>query len=216
MKGAFILHQTQINILFTQRIKILLIYLFTYLLIYLFTYLLIYLFTYLLIYLFTYLLIYLFTYLLIYLFTYLLIYLFTYPFCFNTIFNLVLGKTFQGPKDATVFYKEFHQFQCILPDGYPKPKFIEWRKDGIPLRSNSLADNIRLLKNNGIHVLQIESAERKNAGEYVCVARNQEGERISPGASLRVIARGDILLTLIYHLYLFVPVLMSSFMVILS
>lgn len=110
-----------------------------------------------------------------------------------------MGKTFGGPKDATVFYKELHTFKCIPPDGYPKPRFVEWRKDGVPITTTILDnDNARILTSQGgISLLQIKSAEQKNAGEYSCVAKNAEGVRISPASSLRIIARG--ILGYVYH-----------------
>ena len=108
----------------------------------------------------------------------------------RTCFSLDLDNHFKEPKDATIFYKENQVFKCILPNGYPTPKFIEWQKNGVPLNPNFLDDNVRLGKLNGVSILQISSAEYKDNGRYSCVARNPEGERISRQAMLRVIPKG--------------------------
>lgn len=98
----------------------------------------------------------------------------------------------RSPRDKIEYQTKDHQFECIPPNGYPRPKVVEWRKDGKTLFQ--IKDDKKTRKYNDRWFFRREGKVRilsfwtrlDSAGVYTCVARNSEGLRISKPAKLTV------------------------------
>ena len=98
----------------------------------------------------------------------------------------------RSPKDKVEYQTKDHQFECIPPNGYPRPKVLEWRKNGKTLfkikddKKTKKYDNKWFFRREGkVRILSFWT-QLDSAGVYTCVAGNSEGIRVSEPARLTV------------------------------
>ena len=112
----------------------------------------------------------------------------------NLFFSLIdIDNTFKrSPQDATEFQTKSHKFDCIPPEGYPKPRIVEWRKDGNSLfqisddkATKEYKEGWLVYREGKVRILSFWT-RLDSAGVYTCVAQNSEGLRESRPARLTV------------------------------
>ncbi|XP_060573508.1 roundabout homolog 1-like isoform X3 [Ruditapes philippinarum] len=93
----------------------------------------------------------------------------------------VLKDTFvEEPSDTTTAVGQRVVLRCSPPRGKPDPKVI-WRKNGELVQTD---DRIHITEEGN---LEIDSVEKQDIGEFMCLAINTGGERQSRPAQLRVL-----------------------------
>ncbi|KAF8356054.1 sax-3, partial [Pristionchus pacificus] len=80
--------------------------------------------------------------------------------------------------------------ECSPPRGYPEP-IVTWKKDDKEIRISDEEPRMSLHPDGN---LVIESVRHTDSGQYVCVATNMVGERISPPARLSVYEKPKFIL----------------------
>ncbi|CAH8583393.1 unnamed protein product [Schistosoma rodhaini] len=80
--------------------------------------------------------------------------------------------------------------ECLPPKGLPKPK-ISWIKDNKTVISQDKVQNLHGLDFSNLRImpngsLRIHPANIKDTGNYICVAMNPIGQRLSQSAYLRI------------------------------
>lgn len=92
------------------------------------------------------------------------------------------------PKSRQVNSGSIVLMECKAPKGHPEP-VITWEKNGQPIRHAH--QNQYQIFSNGTFV--INNASLYDNGEYVCVARNDAGQKRSPPAHLNVFEKPSFL-----------------------
>ncbi|GMT06094.1 hypothetical protein PENTCL1PPCAC_28268, partial [Pristionchus entomophagus] len=80
--------------------------------------------------------------------------------------------------------------ECSPPRGYPEP-IVTWKKDEKEIRISDEEPRMSLHPDGN---LVIENVRHTDSGQYVCVATNMVGERISPPARLSVYEKPKFIL----------------------
>ena len=88
----------------------------------------------------------------------------------------------QEPQDTTTAVGQTVILHCKPPRGKPEPKVI-WRKNDEPMQTD---DRIEIQDDGD---LVINSVEKHDMGEYICIATNKGGDKLSRSAQLRVLGK---------------------------